>query len=113
MAFPGGNILLAEAAVVQDERCLAGHGVLWASTHGRHVKKRRNGRWALGAAADEVIAGKLSDTTLGAYYSFDKSTTAYLLTSLGRNTPSVTSTYFTADTTGESQTTAVGLRYNY
>ena len=60
-----------------------------------------------------TIAGKLSDTTLGAYYSFDKSTTAYLLTSLGRNTPSVTSTYFTADTTGESQTTAVGLRYNY
>jgi predicted porin len=50
---------------------------------------------------------------LGAYYSFDKSTTAYLLTSLGRNTPSVTSTYFTADKTGESQTTAVGLRYNY
>ncbi len=60
-----------------------------------------------------TIAGKLSDTTLGAYYSFDKSTTAYLLTSLGRNTPSVTSTYFTADTTGESKTTAVGLRYNY
>jgi len=60
-----------------------------------------------------TIAGKLSDTTLGAYYSFDKSTTAYLLTSLGRNTPSVTSTYFTADKTGESQTTAVGLRYNY
>ena len=60
-----------------------------------------------------TIAGKLSDTTLGAYYSFDKSTTAYLLTSMGRNTPSVTSTYFTADTTGESQTTAVGLRYNY
>lgn len=60
-----------------------------------------------------TIAGKLSDTTLGAYYSFDKSTTAYLLTSMGRNTPSVTSTYFTADKTGESQTTAVGLRYNY
>lgn len=60
-----------------------------------------------------TIAGKLSDATLGAYYSFDKSTTAYLLTSMGRNTPSVTSTYFTADTTGESQTTAVGLRYNY
>ncbi len=60
-----------------------------------------------------TIAGKLSDTTLGAFYSFDKSTTAYLLTSLGRNTPSVTSSYFTADTTGESQTTAVGLRYNY
>jgi len=60
-----------------------------------------------------TIAGKLSDTTLGAYYSFDKSTTAYLLTSSGRNTPSVTSTYFTADTTGESKTTAVGLRYNY
>ena len=60
-----------------------------------------------------TIAGKLSDTTLGAYYSFDKSTTAYLLTSLGRNTPSVTSTYFTADKTGESQTTAVGLHYNY
>ena len=60
-----------------------------------------------------TIAGKLSDATLGAYYSFDKSTTAYLLTSMGRNTPSVTSTYFTADTTGESKTTAVGLRYNY
>ena len=66
-----------------------------------------------GNTGTATIAGKLSDTTLGAYYSFDKSTTAYLLTSLGRNTPSVTSTYFTADTTGESKTTAVGLRYNY
>jgi hypothetical protein len=71
-----------------------------------------------------TIAGKLSDTTLGAYYSFDKSTTAYLLTSVGRNTPSISTTYaqnggegstqvFTSGVTGKSQTTAVGLRYNY
>jgi predicted porin len=71
-----------------------------------------------------TIAGKLSDTTLGAFYSFDKSTTAYLLTSMGRNTPSVSTTYaqnggegstqvFTSGVTGKSQTTAVGLRYNY
>ena len=72
-----------------------------------------------------TIAGKLSDTTLGAFYSFDKSTTAYLLTSMGRNTPSVSTTsaknggsdgaaqVYTSGVTGESKTTAVGLRYNY
>jgi len=53
-------------------------------------------------------------TTLGAYYSFDKATTAYLLTSVSKNTPWATNGgSFTADTTGESKTTAVGLRYNY
>jgi predicted porin len=57
--------------------------------------------------------GKLSDTTFGAYYNFDKATSAYLLTSLSRNTPTVSSTNFTADTVGETKTTAVGLRYNY
>ena len=72
-----------------------------------------------------TIAGKLSDTTFGAYYSFDKATSAYLLTSLGKNTPSTSTTssqngglngatqVFTSGVTGESKTTAVGLRYNY
>jgi predicted porin len=80
---------------------------------------------AAGNSGTATIAGKLSDTTLGAFYSFDKSTTAYLLTSLGRHTPSTSSTsaknggdqganeVFTSGVTGESQTTAVGLRYNY
>ena len=57
--------------------------------------------------------GKLSDTTFGAYYNFDKTTSAYLLTSLSRNTPTVSSTNFTADAVGETKTTALGLRYNY
>lgn len=66
-----------------------------------------------GNSGTATVAGKLSDITVGTYYNFDKSTTAYLLTSLGKNTPSVTSTNFTADVTGESKTTAVGLRYSY
>ena len=57
--------------------------------------------------------GSLSDTTFGAYYAFDKSTTAYLLTSVSRNTPSVSGNSFTADAVGETKSTAVGLRYNY
>ena len=80
---------------------------------------------AEGNSGTATIAGKLSDTTLGVFYNFDKSTTAYLLTSMGRHTPSTSSTstqngidtlgnpVFTSGVTGESQTTAVGLRYNY
>ena len=61
-----------------------------------------------------TVEGHLQDTTIGAYYSFDKSTTAYLLTSVSKNTPWATNgCSFTADVTGESKTTAVGLRYNY
>jgi predicted porin len=61
-----------------------------------------------------TVEGYLQDTTVGAYYSFDKSTSAYLLTSVSKNTPWATNGgSFTADTTGESKTTAVGLRYNY
>ena len=61
-----------------------------------------------------TVEGYLQDTTIGAYYSFDKATTAYLLTSVSKNTPWATNGgSFTADVTGESKTTAVGLRYNY
>ena len=61
-----------------------------------------------------TVEGYLQDTTFGAYYSFDKATTAYLLTSVSKNTPWATNGgSFTADVTGESKTTAVGLRYNY
>ena len=61
-----------------------------------------------------TVEGHLQDTTIGAYYSFDKSTTAYLLASVSKNTPWATNGgSFTADVTGESKTTAVGLRYNY
>jgi len=78
-----------------------------------------------GNSGTATVAGKLSDITLGTYYNFDKSTTAYLLTSLGKNTPSVNTTsaqnggtntttqVFTSGVTGESKTTAVGLRYSY
>ena len=76
------------------------------------------------ATGSTTVAGSFSDTTLGLYYSFDKATSAYLLTSVGKNTPSVNTTaaqnggtgatqLFTADVTGESKTTTVGLRYNY
>jgi predicted porin len=61
-----------------------------------------------------TVEGQLQDTTIGAYYNFDKSTTAYLLTSVSKNTPWASNGgSFTADVTGESKTTAVGLRYNY
>ena len=64
-----------------------------------------------------TVAGKISDTTLGLYYSFDKATSAYVLTSMGKNTPSVTTgagaTALDAGYTGESQTSTIGLRYNY
>ena len=68
---------------------------------------------AADSSATSAYEGTLSDTTFGAYYAFDKATSAYLLTSLSRNTPSVSSTNFTADAVGETKTTAVGLRYNY
>lgn len=68
---------------------------------------------AADSSATSAYEGKLSDTTFGAYYAFDKATSAYLLTSVSRNTPSVTSTNFKADNVGETKTTAVGLRYNY
>ena len=76
---------------------------------------------AAGNNGTATVAGKLSDTTLGAYYSFDKATSVYLLTSLGRNRPSVSTTAaqngstvgFTSDVNGETKTTAMGLRYNY
>ena len=79
---------------------------------------------AAGNNGTATVAGKLSDTTLGAYYSFDKATSVYLLTSLGRNRPSVSTTaaqnggagpatVFSSDVNGETKTTAMGLRYNY
>ncbi len=61
-----------------------------------------------------TVEGALYDTTLGAYYSFDKATSAYLLTSVSKNIPWATNGgSFTADVSGETKTTAVGLRYNY
>jgi hypothetical protein len=69
---------------------------------------------AADSSATSAYEGTLSDTTFGAYYAFDKATTAYLLTSVSKNTPWATNGgSFTADVTGESKTTAVGLRYNY
>ena len=64
-----------------------------------------------------TVAGSFSDTTLGLYYFFDKATSAYLLTSQGKNTPTVTTGSGTSALesgyTGESTTTTLGLRYNY
>ena len=69
------------------------------------------------ATGSTTVAGSFSDTTLGLYYSFDKATSAYLLTSVGKNTPSVSTgagtTALDAGYTGESNTTTLGLRYNY
>ena len=84
--------------------------VTFAMSHG-------TGSYNNSATGTTTVAGSFSDTTLGLYYSFDKATSAYLLTSVGKNTPSVTtvsgSTALDAGTTGESNTATVGLRYNY
>ena len=61
------------------------------------------------------IAGNLEDTTFGAYYNFDKSTAAYFLSSRSKNTviQSTGDTDHTAGTVGKSNTSTLGLRYNY
>jgi len=50
-----------------------------------------------------INGSTVTDTTFGAYYNFDKSTSAYLLNS--------TSTY--SYTSGSSTVTAIGVRYNF
>lgn len=84
--------------------------VTFAMSHG-------TGSYNNTATGSTTVAGSFSDTTLGLYYSFDKATSAYLLTSVGKNTPSVSTGSGTAALdagyTGESNTTTLGLRYNY
>lgn len=62
---------------------------------------------SVNSTADKTLAssGKITDTTFGAYYNFDKSTSAYLLMS------SSTSTVGYYD--GSNKTVAVGARYNF
>ena len=85
--------------------------ITWALSHGTG---NYNNAAVTGTA---TVAGSFSDTTLGVYYYFDKATSAYLLSSTGKNKPSVTtgsgSTALDAGSTGESQTSTIGLRYNY
>jgi predicted porin len=61
------------------------------------------------------IAGNLEDTTFGAFYNFDKSTSAYFFTSRSKNTvtQSTGDTDHTAGTVGKSNTSTLGLRYSY
>ena len=54
--------------------------------------------------------GSVSDTTLGGYYNFDKSTSVYLLTSLGKNT---ISSPVAAVGSATTTTTAMGVQYKY
>ena len=49
--------------------------------------------------------GSISDTTLGVYYNFDKSTSVYLLKSNSSSTVGYTD--------GSNQTVAIGARYNF
>lgn len=49
--------------------------------------------------------GSISDTTLGIYYNFDKSTSVYLLTSTSNSSVGVKD--------GTNTTTAIGARYNF
>ena len=56
------------------------------------------------ATTDNSVNGNITDTTLGAYYNFDKSTTAYFLYSNSTHT-------YIAQTSGFTRATAVGLKY--
>ena len=63
-----------------------------------------------------TIAGSVNDLTVGGYYNFDKSTSAYLLTSRGKNVVSAAGTAdanHTAGTTGASTSTAIGVQYKF
>ncbi len=62
-----------------------------------------------------TISGSVSDLTVGGYYNFDKSTSAYLLTSRGKNVVAVSSgdSAHTAGTTGASTSTAIGVQYKF
>jgi len=56
------------------------------------------------ATTDNTINGNVTDTTLGAYYNFDKSTTAYFLYSNSTHT-------YKTNPAGYTRATAVGLKY--
>lgn len=64
-----------------------------------------------------VASGSISDTTIGAYYNFDKSTQAYFLGSMGKNNVAnvgaTNSTNFTSGASGSTTTSAFGVRYNF
>lgn len=64
-----------------------------------------------------VASGSISDTTIGAYYNFDKSTQLYFLGSMGKNkvdnAGTGNSSNFTSGTSGSTTTTAIGLRFNF
>ena len=71
-----------------------------------------SGAYTANAAANAT--GTVSDTTFGAYYSFDKATSAYLLTSAGKNTTASAGTAANGVVgSGSTKTTAIGLRYNF
>jgi hypothetical protein len=66
--------------------------------------------------ATNVGSGSISDTTVGVYYSFDKSTTAYFLGSNGKtsvSTAGATNTAFSAGAAGSAVTSAFGLQYKF
>jgi hypothetical protein len=56
--------------------------------------------------ADPTKYGQVSDTTLGAYYNFDKSTSIYLLASQSSHTAG------TKDE-GQTNTTAIGAQFKF
>lgn len=116
---------IAKVNYIMANASTAGKGEVKTNTIGLRVPfdqvtvalSHGTGSYNNSATGTTTVAGSFSDTTLGLYYSFDKATSAYVLTSVGKNTPSVTtgsgSTALDAGTTGESNTATVGLRYNY
>ena len=97
-----GSYIMANASV-------SGSGSMSTNTFGVSVPYD-NFRFALSYGSGSIssttyttVSGTLSDTTFGAYYNFDKSTMAYLLSSK--------STY--SDVSGKSTVTAIGARYNF